>query len=355
MRNLNSSDFVTLVEAASLAPTADNKREFKMENLGQRIRIWCDDSFVCAPRHRRILRLIALGAAAENMRLRAGRLGMDTKIQWFPDGRKPELVAEITLHTLSPADVDPIEGAIAQRHSNRRMIFRGPAFSREQLRSLSAEVDGIDGVELHWFDSPPERKQILRLVRLAETDRFRSRQLHEELFSAVRFDRGWKATSDDGLPPGALEVEAWMRPMFAALRHWNLVRRLHAVGVHHALGMRAAYLPCRFAPHVGALTTSADLDSGTLAAGAAFQRIWLRATLLGVELQPFAAPAVFALPGCGWASPHVRSALQEGWENLTPRHSPIMVFRIGHAPAPSVRTSRPVLDEYCVDPPGRAS
>lgn len=162
------------------------------------------------------------------------------------------------------------------------------------MGALSAEATGIDGIQLHWFDSPETRKQILRLVRLAETERFRSRELHEELFSAVRFDIGWTASSDDGLPPGSLEVEAWMRPMFRGLRHWRVLRLLRTVGMHHALGLRAAYLPCRLAPHVGALTTSLDLASGALTAGAVFERIWLRTTLLGAELQPFAASAVLS-------------------------------------------------------------
>lgn len=61
--------------------------------------------------------------------------------------------------------------------------------------------------------------------------------------------------------------------------------------------------------HVGALTTSLDLASGALTAGAVFERIWLRTTLLGAELQPFAASAVLSLPACEWVAPHVRAAL----------------------------------------------
>lgn len=246
------------------------------------------------PEHRRIMSLVAIGAAVENVKLRAGRLGFETKVCWFPDSGNPGLVAEIDVDRLPQTRVDPIEVAIERRRTNRRVRFRGPPLSQGELGALSAEATGIDGIQLHWFDSPETRKQILRLVRLAETERFRSRELHEELFSAVRFDIGWTASSDDGFPPGSLEVEAWMRPMFRGLRHWRVLRLLRTVGMHHALGLRAAYLPCRLAPHVGALTTSLDLASGALTAGAVFERIWLRTTLLGAELQPFAASAVLS-------------------------------------------------------------
>ncbi|QON65436.1 hypothetical protein FPJ77_09975 [Mycobacterium tuberculosis] len=67
--------------------------------------------------------------------------------------------------------MDPIEVAIERRRTNRRVRFRGPPLSQGELGALSAEATGIDGIQLHWFDSPETRKQILRLVRLAETER----------------------------------------------------------------------------------------------------------------------------------------------------------------------------------------
>lgn len=347
MAELDRTEFLLLVEAASLAPTADNRRELQFEQVGGRIRVWGGHNFTSSSRHRRILGLAAAGAAVENMKLRAGRLGLHTKVHWFPLANQPELVAEVDLVRTPGAPADPIEAAIKQRHTNRRVVFRGPGLSPNELRELAAQADMVDGVQLHWFDSAQARKQIVRIVRIAETDRYRSRELHEELFSSVRFDVGWKTGTDNGLPPGSLEVEAWMRPMFRALRHWKLVRGLHAIGVHHSLGVRAAYLPCRLAPHVGALTTSLDPDAGSVAAGAAFERIWLKVTQLGAELQPFAAPAVFALPVCEWVSPRVHAALQQGWQQLTPGRAPMIVFRIGHAPPPSVRTTREPLESYC--------
>lgn len=239
MTGLDPAEFLSLVEAAALAPSADNRREVQLEHAGRRVRLWGDQTWRSAPEHRRIMSLVAIGAAVENVKLRAGRLGFETKVCWFPDSGNPGLVAEIDVDRLPQTRVDPIEVAIERRRTNRRVRFRGPPLSQGELGALSAEATGIDGIQLHWFDSPETRKQILRLVRLAETERFRSRELHEELFSAVRFDIGWTASSDDGLPPGSLEVEAWMRPMFRGLRHWRVLRLLRTVGMHHALGLRA--------------------------------------------------------------------------------------------------------------------
>ena len=137
-----------------------------------------------------------------------------------------------------------------------------------------------------------------------------------------------------------------MRTVFGALRHWELVRLLNGIGLHHVFGIRAAYLPCRLAPHVGALTTSLDLDTGAVATGAAFERVWLRTTLQGSSLQPLAGSALLALPECPGVSPSARRTLSEGWKRLTPGRTPLMVFRVGHARPPSVRAARRPLDDY---------
>ena len=181
------------------------------------MRLWGDETFASGPKQRRILGLIAMGAAVENMRLRAATLGFDAEVRWFPDEGPSRLIAEMDFQRVSSPPTDSLEAAIAHRHTNRRMRYYGPALLQGELRSLSAEVNRIDGIDLHWFDAPEERRQILRLVRIAETDRFRWRELHEELFSSVRFDLGWKASADDGLPPRSLEIERWMRPMFRSL------------------------------------------------------------------------------------------------------------------------------------------
>jgi hypothetical protein len=346
--DLSETEFGRLVEAAVLAPSADNSHTFLFDRSGDRVRLWSDHVFAQAPQPLRILRLISFGAALENIKLRAARLGLNADVRSFPDANEPRLVAELHFARTTSAPCDPLEDAIPNRHTNRRLFFRGPAMSRHELELVSTALKDSPGVRLTWFDSPEARKQILGLITVAETERFASRRLHEELFSAVRFDVGWNATASEGLPPGSLEVEAPMRPMFAALRHWPVMRSLNALGGHHLLGLRAAYLPCRLAPHLGALTTSLDVESGALAAGAALQRVWLRTTLQGFAFQPMAGSALLRFPSYSGVSAKVQARLAEGWDRLAPGRTPLMVFRIGRARPPSVRTGRRPFVDFIV-------
>ena len=238
-----------------------------------------------------------------------------------------------------------LDAAIPGRHTNRRLFFSGPRLTNAELGGFHRHLEGTDGVALSFLDAPPQRARLLRLLRIAEAERFNTRALHEELFAAVRFDAGWRAGVEEGLPPGALGVEPGLRWAFAQLRRWPVMNLLRRVGVHHGLGFRAAALPCRLAPHCGVLTVTAPLERSAMAAGVALQRLWLEAESRGLAFQPFAAPALLALREYRDVPPATGERLRQGWRELTPA-TPIMVFRMGRAPRPPVRAGRPPLERW---------
>jgi hypothetical protein len=172
--------------------------------------------------------------------------------------------------------------------------------------------------------------------------------LHEELFGSIDFRVGWKATTTEHLAPGSLEVEGPLRVPFAALRHWRLMRGANRLGAHRLFGLRAGDLPARTAPHVCAITSTLPLDQAALAAGVAFQRVWLAAEGLGLALQPMVASAILAihadsahgLPGSAF------ERLRHGWRSLIGDAVPLIVFRVGRAPRPKVRSGRRPLETY---------
>jgi hypothetical protein len=254
------------------------------------------------------------------------------------------LIAELTVasEVARPSD---LAACILKRHTNRK-FFRGPPLSGEEREAIQREAQGFEGVELLWLDAPGLRDSALRLARQAETERFRDEYFHRELFGSIRFELGWEQPSDEGLAPGSLEVERPMRAGFSALRFWPLMKLLTALGVHHTLGLRAGYFPCRLSPHLCALVTKLDLSGGALVGGRVFERLWLRASSLGLCLQPMAAAAVFSLP----VSDRVRDALRErlaaGWARLAPGRQPLMLFRLGRAKPPTVINGRRAAVTY---------
>ena len=122
------------------------------------------------------------------------------------------------------------------------------------------------------------------------------------------------------------------------------------LGASVVLGLRAAWLPCRLAPHLGVVLSNGSPDRLELDAGRALERAWLAATALDLAFQPMAAPTALErqCPGGGWVSPRVRERLEAGLERIAAGRGarPCMLFRLGRAAPPSVATQRLPLEGY---------
>lgn len=340
---LSRADLLRIVEAGVRAPSADNDHRFRVRPIHDGFEVLSDEQAV-APVHRRLLGWVSLGAVVENMTIRAEQLGYQGQISWLPDGAGSSVIARARM-ARKPVRQSALDAAIETRHTNRALVFSGPPLSSDELGSLEKEAAAIEGVRLQWVRDGA-RRRLLRMMLLAEATRFDRQPLHEDLFSAVRFDVGWHATADTGLPPAALQVEPGARWAFSQLRHWPLMRVLRRFGVPRAIGMRAAYLPARMAPHLGFLTSSRPLDpDGAIAVGRAMERVWLQAERRGLAFQPFAAAGLLAQPDYLDVPSGVRDALRAGWSTLADGH-PLMVFRMGRAKRPGITTARRAAASY---------
>jgi hypothetical protein len=230
-------------------------------------------------------------------------------------------------------------------------MYHGPDLSADEKGRLEEAVGGIPDIKLVWLRGDA-RHRALSLVWRAESERFLRKPLHEELFSSIRFDLSWHESASIRLPLGALEVEAPMRPVFKALRHWPLMRLLNWFGAHRLLGLRAGWLPCWQAPAFGLITASAPDELSFTRAGAALQRLWLQATLMKLAFQPLAASTILAFDPVTHegASKEVRFELAKGWLSLVPGATPVMVCRIGRALLPTRTSGRLPLNNYLGGP-----
>lgn len=348
MDQLNQDTLRYILESAILAPSADNHHRVRFKLDQNIIRVTYIESPLPPPGgYKRALVLMSLGALAENLAIAASRFGIRAVTALCPDPNQPDWVLRIQLQP-DQAEVDPLWHSIPLRHTNRRVLFRGPRMSAAEQEELNAAAHVFPACQLHWLEDPAKRNHALRLMRLAETERFRTRRLHEELFSAIRFEAGWRESCPEGLPPGALGVEPPLRPAFALLRHWSVMRLANLLGAHYMMGWRACDLPCRLAPHLGMLTVKNSDDQSVFDAGRTFQRVWLAATRQGRVLQPMPASAIFALEGASVEGVPIatQQRLADGWKTSMGEPIPLMLFRIGFAKALAVAAGRTELDAY---------
>ena len=334
------------MQAAVLAPSADNNHVVRFKKTDSGIAVHLIPEFLEVPHGKRILGLIACGAVLENIKLRALALGLASEVDCTTENMANGILVQIRFSRTDPIS-DALEHAIPTRHTNRK-FFQSRKVPELQRNEIASEASQIPGTSLLWLDEGARRSTALRLVRLAETQRFRSFELHQELFSAVRFDAGWYSTVSEGLPPGSLEVEAPLRLMFALLRHWPVMRALQFLGAHIMIGARASYVPCRFSPHLAVITAKTNSEDSAINAGRALQRVWLRAAGLSVAVQPLAASALYALTNYAGVPEGLREALGDGWKQIAGNDFPFMVLRMGYASAPAVRSARLPDQRYIV-------
>ena len=344
----NQEQLRFILDSAILAPSADNRHRIRFRSSGNTIHVHLTQAISLADGgYKRVLALLSMGAVAENLTIAASRFGIQAETTLCPDPKNPDLIMEIRLQP-DRAVVDPLWQVIPLRHTNRQVWFHGPKMSAAERGELGAAVYPQSACQLLWLDEPARRGSALRLMRDAETERFRNRLLHDELFSAIRFDVGWHATCSEGLPPGALGVEVPLRGFFTLLRKWPIARLANLLGAHHLLGWRSCSLPYRLAPHVGVLAVKDSDHQSVFDAGRAFQRLWLTVTRQGRHLQPMPASALYALDGspAGGIPEKLQQDLARGWEDTLAGAKPVMLFRIGIAKATPVVAGRPPTETF---------
>lgn len=348
MNLLDQDTLRFILESAILAPSADNQHRVRFKLDQNTIRVsYTEASLPPAGGYKRALALMSLGALVENITIAASRFGIQAITALYPAPNQPDWVLQIQLQP-DQAAADPLWQSIPQRHTNRRVVFRGPGMSDAERGEMDAAAHRQPSCRLIWLDDPVTRKLALRLMRRAETERFRTRLLHDELFSAIRFEAGWRESCPEGLPPGALGVEPPLRQVFALLRHWPVMRLANLLGGHYMLGWRACDLPCRLAPHLGLLAVKNADDQSVLDAGRAFQRVWLTVTSQGRVLQPMPASAVFALEGAIAEGVPITTqrSMADGWKSILGEAIPLMLFRVGFAKPLAIEADRPGIDAY---------
>lgn len=345
---MKQSQLDFILESAILAPSADNRHHIHFEVEQNVIRAYhTRDRFPPKGSYKQMLALLSLGAMSENFTLAASRFYFRTETEFFPDSHNSSLVMQITLYS-DQAENDPLWEMIPLRHTCRRLRFHGPRMTMAEKNTLNGAIHPFSDCKLAWMDSSQLRKHTTHLMRLAETERFRNQLLHEELFSAIRFDVGWHHTCTEGLPPGALGIESVSRSSFSLLRHWPIARLANRFGMHHILGFRSSYLPCRLAPHLGIITVK-KIDTHTiLDAGRAFQRLWLAATQQGRVLQPMPASALYALPNAPIEGIPValQKKLSKEWQTVLGDSIPALLFRMGKADHLPIITRRPPIVSF---------
>ena len=234
---------------------------------------------------------LGLGCAVENMLTAAGVNGYAAQLETAPgslvdltERAKPVLAARLRLRRIAAAVPDPLYAAIPLRHTNRYPYDPAkapPAAWRDFTRALGADGE----VKVFLFDAGSPQRGAFDAAVVAATE-------------AIIADKPMIADSDRWFRASSREIDAHRDgPTLdaAGLSTFTLIFA-HLFSVSAETSQRAwldqtrnVQLPT--APVAGLIAVRDRTDrSGAIAAGRAWQRLHLDATLRGMALQPLNQP-----------------------------------------------------------------
>jgi nitroreductase len=345
--------FQTLVEVAILAPSPDNNQPWRFTLEDQAILVEHDRERALPSDVDGMFDLTGIGAAIENISLKAQASGLATDVASLMDpGDHPRFVpvARLTFHQ-TDAPPDPLVEQIEQRHTNRAPYAREP-IAADIVEEIRAAAEALPTCHWTWIDDRTTIAHLARLVGQADVMRFRRRPFHEELVRQLRFTLEEAETSRTGLDIRTLALPPGGSLLLKTMRSWRRTRCLDACGLGFVLSRITAGV-VRSSGAIAILRCEQqDQPQGYLSGGRALQRAWLAATRYNLAVHPLGSLPIFLqhLEQRNISDPREREVLEEAQELLqrvssTARPGVVqMLLRIGRTARVAPRSLRLGVD-----------
>ncbi len=291
------------------------------------------------------------GAFLESARLAGSQHQVDVRWTLKPEPAQDDLWARVSLRRNPQVAAEPLAGFLGARHSNRER------FSSEPLaegQALALEAEGRPTARV-GMACDGRRETVRRGIVLAERIRAGCRPAHLSMYPWLRFSREQVEQTRDGLDVRTLGVTNVQGVAMRLLRPWPLMRVAVAIGVDRVMGGYAGEL-AGASGGLGVVCMRGLGPSPAAAAGQALQRVWLRATGLGLWFSVLGALPLFALrveqgEGEGFTAADQRALLAALADlrsvfGLEQGDHPLVLFRVGRDPKPCVRSLRRPLPSF---------
>ncbi len=257
-----------LVHAATLAANSHNTQPWRFSLTSSRIVIRPDPSRRCPAVDPDDHHLFAsLGCAAENVIQAAGLLGFKAAPTF--DAAAGAIVIDI--ERAKPANDGPGQ-AITKRQCTRA-VYDGRPVNSEDLRSIES-AGTVENVECLILTEKPRLEAILEYVAQGNTVQMRDPAFTSELLSWIRFNDAMAIESMDGLSARSScnpRLPAWIgRRLLPFVLTEQGENEKYAKHIRSSAGLAVFFAPSNDA-------------AGWVAAGRAYQRFALQATLLGIR------------------------------------------------------------------------
>lgn len=353
-----------IVDKASTAPSGGNAQPWKWVYHNGVLALFFDRYYGYSfMDYRDSASFIALGAAIENVILKAHELGFEIKVHYSPANDNDDIIAFFSFYKkdssekgLEPHVEDQLSKVIERRHTNRRIVPR-VEIEQDAILQLKNSIADIKGAQLHFYSDLPTLEELGKII--SETDRYRvlyPQSHHDFTYQEMRWTEAEAIERRTGMGVNTLELSGGdllgLRlvrdpKVVAILRKMNGGDVLRTVSVKNTMS----------ASVMGILTMPEFRKEDFIIGGRASQRLWLKATELNLAFHPMNVP--FAYFSRVMLNPSdLPSELVPEIEKLYKRFTTVLgqntdkahiyMFRLFKAPEPSVLPYRKHIEDILV-------
>jgi hypothetical protein len=291
--------------------------------------------------------LIAHGALLENIKIAANAMGFGVQEQILPGLQDKDLVAIIRFYPENLGTDTELFDSIYKRSTNRKR-FKNIPLTNDEKQKLHNDIEGFEGLSFRLLEEDKQKEKIGQAVSSNERVLLENEEMHKEFFKNIRWTEKEEKEKKTGLYLKTMELAPPQEAVFRLLRNWKIAKKFSKIGFPRvvAKGNSRVYST---GSGIGILYINSLDDYSFVKVGRAVQRLWLRATSLGLSFHPivgilYLAQRVKMGQGDMFSQAHkdlILAAEQDIRQTAGSDGRSIgMMFRIGHGQTPSARSSK---------------
>ncbi|MEU4711975.1 Rv1355c family protein [Nocardia salmonicida] len=351
-----------ILACAQRAPSGGNVQPWRLRGDTSTIELVLDPAATTAMDVRLRGSAVAVGAALHNARAAAAAHGLLADQELIVDDPAAPLIARLRLRAGTDPDLAADYPLALARHTNRRLGVTTP-LPGSVLPALTVAA-AAERASVRAITDTDALAEAALLLGASDRVRYLTPQLHEELYAELRWPgedstTGIDVRTLDPAPDELAKMQVGRRTdVMDRLREWSAGSALGEFTVDRVRAS-SALVAITFAVGDG----GPDL-ADYARAGAAVERVWLRAHLLGLAVQPVSPVFLYAdrrddLRSVSPEFTDTLASIQRRFLDLLgiPEDENVaLVLRLSYAAAASVRSRRlPVPGSRTVPVPGSSN
>ncbi|MFD3746577.1 Rv1355c family protein [Nocardia sp. NPDC058633] len=341
-----SDPIEAILACAQRAPSGGNIQPWRLHGVADLIEIALDPAATTAMDIRLRGSAVAVGAALHNARAAAAAHGLLADRELAVDDPATPLIARLRLRAGADPDLAADYPLALTRQTNRRLGVAMP-LPGTVLPAL-ADAAAAEQAIVHAITDVDALGEAALLLGASDRVRYLTPQLHQQLYSELRWPgedvrTGIDVRTLDPAPDELAKLQVGRRTdVMDRLREWSAGSALGEFTVDRVRAS-SALVAITFRTRDG----EADL-ADYARAGAAVERVWLRAQLLGLAVQPVSPVFLYAdrrddLRSVSPGFTDTLASIQRRFLDLLGKpedENVALVLRLSYAAAASVRSRR---------------